>query len=179
MVLTGDPRRGGRHSTLRSVLAWSEALLPAGLRDALADFSVLAGPVGPADLGAVVATDDPVSAVTALAARSLVDSTEEGRTPSSSLETVRQFGRERLGADGRVDLVGARHARWFTDAADELVAAYDSPAEADAIGRFDAIVDELREAHRWARSADPELARRLSEALFLPAYQTLQLEVFD
>lgn len=170
-----------RHSTLRAVLAWSEALLTPDQRSVLADFSVFAGPVDAGDLPAAVGASDPVEAVCALAERSLVtvSTTSGARARYGSLETVREFGRERLEAEGRLDVVGRRHAQWFTVAAEDAAVVYDSVDQAAAVDRIDTVFDELRAAHRWARLHDPALAVRLSHALFEPAFLGLRLEVFD
>lgn len=169
-----------RHSTLRAVLAWSEALLTPGERSVLADFSMFAGPVDADDVAAAVEAPDPVGSVCALAERSLVTvDTTAARARYRSLETVRQFGRERLVAEGRFDAVARRHAEWFTNAAEEAASAYDSADQAAAVARIDDMFDELRAAHLWARLHDPTLAVRLSHALFQPAFQGLRVEVFD
>lgn len=170
-----------RHTTLRAVLAWSEALLTPDLRSTLADFSVFAAPVESVDLPATLDTEDPVEAVCALAERSLVtvDTTTEGRARYGSLETVREFGRERLGEEGRLDVVRRRHAIWFTEAAEAAAETYDTVDQVEAVARFDAVFDELRLAHRWARRHEPSLAIRLSFALYQPAFQQLRLEVFN
>ncbi len=170
-----------RHSTLRAVLAWSEALLTTELRSTLADFSVFAGPVESTDLPGALATADPVGAVSALAERSLVtvDTTPQARARYGSLETVRQVGREHLEEEGRMESVRRRHANWFTEAAEDAARMYDTVDQADAVVRVDAIFDELRSAHRWAREHDPSLAMRLSFALYQPAFQQLRLELFD
>ena len=170
-----------RHSTLRHVLAWSEALLTTDQRSALAEFSAFAGPVEATDLPAAVTAPDPVAVVRALAERSLVtvDTTRGATARYGSLETVRQFGRERLHRQGRLEDVRRRHAIWFTEAAEAVMVTYDTADQADAVARIDAMFDELRAAHRWARANDPALAVRLSLALYLPALQQLRLEVFD
>ena len=170
-----------RHTTLRAVLAWSEALLTDELRTVLADVSIFAGPVEAVDLPAAVDVSDAVGAVCALAERSLVtvDTTHRATARYGSLETVRQVSRERLLAEGRFDVVGRRHATWFTHAAEEAATTYESVDQADAVARIDALLDEFRAAHLWARNHDPALAVRLSLALYQPAYQQLRLEVFD
>lgn len=170
-----------RHSTLRAVLAWSEALLTPNQRSVLADFSIFAGPVDADDVPGAVDAPDPVAEVCALAERSLVtvDTGPSGRARYGTLETVREFSRERLQAEGRSDAVGRRHAHWFTEAAEEAAGTYDSVDQADAVARIDAIFDELRAAHLWGRTHEPSLAVRLSQALFEPAVQQLRLEVFD
>ena len=180
-LVTGHRGAEERHGTLRAVLAWSEALLTPDQRTILADFSIFAGPVGAGDLFAAVDAADPTGAVCALADRSLitVETTADLRARYGSLETVRRFGRERLRAEGRLDAVGRRHARWFTQAAEEAAAIYDSADQADAVDRIDAMLHELRAAHRWSRAHEPSLAMRLSHALFQPAFQGLHLEVFD
>lgn len=170
-----------RHSTLRAVLAWSEALLTPDLRSTLADFSVFAGSVESTDLPGALDGPDPVGAVGALAERSLVtvETTPEARARYGSLDTVRQFGRERLGEEGRLETVRRRHAIWFTKAAEAAAESYDTIDQAEAVIRFDAIFDEVRSAHRWARQHEPTLAMRLSFALYQPAFQQLRLEVFN
>lgn len=180
--LTAGPRGvPERHATLRNVLAWSEALLSHEQRAALADLSVFAGPVEAVDLPATVSAVDPISTVLALAERSLVtvDTTDAGRARYGSLETVRQFGRSRLQEEGRFDAVSHRHAQWFTEAAEHAAVLYDTVDQADAVARIDAVFDELRAAHHWARHHDLALAMRLSRALCLPAVQQLRLEVFE
>jgi predicted ATPase/DNA-binding winged helix-turn-helix (wHTH) protein len=170
-----------RHSTLRHVLAWSEALLTDDRRSALAEFSVFAGPVEATDLPGAVAAPGPVGTVRALVERSLVtvDTDRGARARYGSLGTVRQFGRDRLQEEGRLEAVRRRHATWFTEAAEAAAVAYDTAGQADAVVRVDAIFDELRAAHRWARMHDPSLAVRLSLALYQPAFQQLRLEVFN
>ncbi len=167
-----------RHRTLRAVLGWSEALLSEAEREVLADFSVFSGPIQAADLGATVGTNDPPRAIRALAERSLVtvDRTASGMVRYGSLDTVREFGRERLEEDGRLDEVQRRHAEWFVAAAEAAWADYDSVDQVDGVARIDALFDEFRSAHLWARTGDPGLAMRLSFALFQPTYQGLRLE---
>ena len=180
-LASDDRRAADRHSTLRAVLAWSEALMEPRLRTALAEFSVFAGRVGAVDLAAAMTDGSPMEAVSALAKRSLVtvDTSIDGRARYGSLATVRDFGRERLDESGRILEVARRHATWFTEAAEETAAMFDSVDEAVAVARIDAALDEMRAAHLWSRTHDPGLARRLSDALFLPAYQGLRLEVFE
>ena len=54
--LDGLSRRGGepRHRTLRAAIEWSERLLPDGVKEALAQWTVFAGAVGLSDAQAVL-----------------------------------------------------------------------------------------------------------------------------
>ena len=169
-----------RHSTLRAVLAWSEALLTPQQQTVLADFSVFAGPVEAADLPAAIDSPDPVEEIRSLAERSLVvvDTVGGDRARYALLETVREFSRERLVSEGRFDDVARRHASWFVDEAEKIAAIYDTQNQVVAVARVAHIFDELRAAHRWARTHDRSLAMRISRALFQPAFQELRLEVF-
>lgn len=170
-----------RHGTLRAVLAWSESLLTPDERSVLAEFSIFSGPVGADDLPAAIEADEPLVVVRDLAERSLVTVHADGgaRARYGSLQTIRQFGRERLRAQDRTDVVSGRHARWFTDAAEAAAVAFDGVHELDAAVRIDTILDELRAAHTWACRNDLALAMRLSHALFQPAFQGLRLEIFE
>ncbi|GJM39175.1 MAG: SARP family transcriptional regulator [Acidimicrobiales bacterium] len=170
-----------RHTTLRAVLAWSEALLTPTEQRVSADFSIFAGPVETTDLVAVVDADDPAATVAALADRSLVtvEVSPDAPTRFGSLATVRRFGRERLASSGRLPAVGERHARWFTEVAEAAALVYETDRQIEAVRRIDAVFDELRAAHRWGREHNHQLAERLSSALFQPALHGLRLEIFD
>jgi tetratricopeptide (TPR) repeat protein len=50
------------------------------------------------------------------------------------------------------------------------------PDEAAAAARLEALTDELRAAHRWARASEPALAARLSAALYIFAQTRLRDE---
>lgn len=98
------------------------------------------------------------------------------------LETIRQYGVERMAEDdaGELERVRGRHLAWARDAVDRLVADADVPL-AVAVrstgfsawrARFDLAADDARAALKWAlprpdlRAAAHELARLLAAACF-------------
>ncbi|MFJ3206949.1 ATP-binding protein [Streptomyces flaveolus] len=89
-------------------------------------------------------------------------------TRYQALETIRQYGTERLVDAGELTDVRARHLTWCLAAATAL----EDPSGADWRARFDALADDLRAALAWAagrpeRRAD---AHRLALSLAGPAF---------
>jgi hypothetical protein len=121
-VLAGA-RRGAveRHATLRAAIDWSYDLLDAPEQRLLARMAVFSGGC---PLGAIeeVCSGDPVEReavmdlVAGLVARSLVIAEDGGRgTRYRLLETIRQYGEERLADWGETDTLVIRHAAFYTD----------------------------------------------------------------
>ncbi len=174
-----SPRRGGeaRHRTLAGVVEWSEALLDHDDRDLLAELSVFAGAVDEADVAAVTGRASPLDALCRLADRSLlVADTSGARARFGMLATIRDHALRRLAASGRAEVLARRHAEHVVMAATAADRGLRTTAEADAAARLDGLTDELRAAHRWARSADLPLAVGLSAALHLFAQSRLRDE---
>ncbi|MGH8975207.1 MAG: ATP-binding protein, partial [Acidimicrobiia bacterium] len=172
-------RRGvePRHRTLAAVVGWSEALLDEADRAFLADLSIFAGPVDVADVAAVTGRSDPLPALCRLAERSLLTADVTGsRARFGMLDTIRSYAHRRLDTTGRAAVLARSHAEHFTAAAAEADAGLRGPDEAAAGARLEALTDELRAAHRWARASDPALAGRLSAALHLFAQSRMRDE---
>ena len=174
-----SPRRGvePRHRTLAAVVEWSEALLDEADRAFLADLSIFAGPVEAADVAAVTGRSDPLPALCRLAERSLLMADVSGPTGRfGMLDTIRAHAHRRLAATGQAAVLARRHAEHFTAAATTADAGLRGRDEATAAARFEAMTDDLRAAHRWARAADPALAGRLSASVHLFARSRLRDE---
>lgn len=121
-VLAGG-RRGAveRHATLRAAIDWSFDLLNPNEKRLLARLSVfVAGctleAIEEVCSGDPIATDEVLDLVTALVARSLVVS-EDGRggTRFRVLETIRQYGEEKLVESGEFDTLMIKHAQFYAD----------------------------------------------------------------
>ncbi|MDH6546380.1 BTAD domain-containing putative transcriptional regulator [Streptomyces sp. SAI-041] len=102
LLATGSRTASARHRTLRAVIAWSWDLLDEEARTVAERVAVLPGGVTPASAAAVCAgTAVPVRAVPDLLA-ALVDRSLLQLAPDSGryrmLETIRQYGLERLAA---------------------------------------------------------------------------------
>ena len=103
MLLSGGSRVDDRHRSLRSTLDWSYALLGDADQAVLRRVSVFAGPFRATDAAALLADWPPVpdravpTILADLADQSLLVATAEpSGTRYRALETIRQYGVERL-----------------------------------------------------------------------------------
>ncbi|WP_049556502.1 ATP-binding protein [Nonomuraea sp. SBT364] len=169
-MLAGGSRADERHRSVRAVLDWSHALLEPADQELLHRVSIFVAPFSASAAAEVVGS--PMDVVTdglaRLAEQSLLAVTASPTgTYYRALETIRQYGTERLGQAGELAGTRTRHLRWcLTQAARLTVAGPDWRA------RFDAVADDLRAALTWAAS-EPEqradahrLARHLAELTF-------------
>ncbi|MGS2648068.1 LuxR C-terminal-related transcriptional regulator [Streptosporangium sp. LJ11] len=169
-MLTGGSRADQRHRSVRAVLDWSHALLEPVDQELLHRVSVFVAPFTAS--AAAEVTGSAIGVVTdglaRLAEQSLLGVTASPQgTCYRALETIRQYGTERLSQTGELAGARARHLRWCLTQAVDLAA-----AGQDWRARFDAAADDLRAALRWAAS-EPEqradayrLARHLAELTF-------------
>ena len=162
-LLTGG-RRGAteRHQTLRAAVDWSYSLLTPIEQRIFDSLAVFAGTFDTDAVTAVVAVDgierwDVIDVLTSLVAKSML--TAEGHTTTRyrQLETLRQYGFDRLQEAGAVDRDRRRHAEHY--------AAFAEAAEVGLLGTEELIwaarladeVDNLRTALSWAlESPDPD-----------------------
>jgi predicted ATPase len=174
-LLTGGHRIDNRHRSLRSALDWSYALLTDAQRAVLRRVSVFAAPFTAPDAAALLAGWAPVEVAVALAAlpdHSLIVAVfDPDATRYRVLETIRQYGVDRLDETAELSEARDRHLRWCLATADALGKSF-APV-AGWWARFDRVVDELRAALGWAAAA-PErradgyrLAVRLAEVGFM------------
>jgi len=169
-VLTGGSRAADRHRSVRAALDWSHALLDPDDQALLHRISVFVSPFGLTAAAKVAGYDIGATAdgLARLAEQNLLMVTvSPGTTEYRALETVRQYGVERLAETGELDSTRARHVQWCLDSAADL-----SDVRADWRVRFDKVADDLRAALGWAadrpgRRRDAyRLARRLAELTF-------------
>ncbi|HEX5587923.1 MAG TPA: hypothetical protein VFZ17_11495, partial [Acidimicrobiia bacterium] len=121
-LLTGGDRAAiERHQTLRATIDWSYDLLTESERQLLDRVAVFADgctlqAVEVVAAGDPIASDDVYELLANLVARSLVvvDDTAPD-TRYRLLETIRQYGEERLAETGDVDAVRTRHCDHYTD----------------------------------------------------------------
>ncbi|CAL9342488.1 hypothetical protein SUDANB120_00296 [Streptomyces sp. enrichment culture] len=193
-ILAGGPRADGRHRSVRAVLDWSHDLLAPEDRALLRRVSAFVVPFTARAAAEVAgfAPLDPAAVADGLgrlAEQSLLTVTASpGGTRYHALETIRQYGTERLADAGELGGVRRRHLAWCMDAAAAL--AHDA---ADAGGfprgsrgadpggpqggaawrvRFDSVADDLRAALAWAAGlpAHRADAHRLAGALAVSAF---------
>ncbi len=121
-VLAGG-RRGAveRHATLRAAIDWSYELLNSSEQRLLARMAVFPGAsaleaVEEICSGDPVERDDVMDLVTALVSRSLVVAEDSDLgTRFRLLETIRQYGEERLAEWSETESLLTRHARFYAD----------------------------------------------------------------
>ncbi|WP_344579975.1 ATP-binding protein [Nonomuraea roseoviolacea] len=169
-MLTGGSRADQRHRSVRAALDWSHALLEPADRALLRRVSVFAAPFTAAAAAEVAGSEEGLVAdgLARLAAQSLlVVTASPGGTEYRALETIRQYGMERLAEAGELVDARSRHLRWCLAEAAGLAV-----VRADWRARFDLVADDLRAALAWAadrpeqRTDACDLARRLAELTF-------------
>lgn len=167
-----QPRRDApaRHRSLAALVGWSRELLTRDGRTALDGWPVFATACPP-DLAARV-LDVPARTAELLAAASLlVRDDARGRTRYRMLQTVRAV------VGPPPEPVRARHAAVLLDVARDADRALRGPGEPEARAQLTALLPDLRVAHAWAATHDPDLAVRLTRALHRHAVDALRTDV--
>ncbi|MEU8343336.1 LuxR C-terminal-related transcriptional regulator [Spirillospora sp. NPDC048832] len=169
-TLTGGSRADDRHRSVRAAVDWSHALLEPADRELLRRVSVFVAPFTAAAAAEVAGTGEGAAAdgLARLAEQSLLAvRASAGATEYRALETIRQYGTERLAEAGELAAARARHLRWCLGRAAAVAG-----AGTDRRSRFDALADDLRAALAWA-SGEPDhradaydLARHLADLAF-------------
>ncbi|GAA2812572.1 hypothetical protein GCM10010505_43320 [Kitasatospora aburaviensis] len=151
-ILAGGPRADGRHRSVRAVLDWSHDLLDPQDRALLRRVSAFVAPFT-AEAAAEVAGSAPLEAAAVadglarLAEQSLLAVTpSETGTRYQALETLRQYGTERLADAGELTDIRSRHLTWCLAGA----AGLQEDGRPDWRARFDAVAEDLRAALTWA-----------------------------
>jgi predicted ATPase/class 3 adenylate cyclase len=159
-LLTGGARTlPDRQRTLRGAIAWSDDLLGDAERRLFARLSVFAGGwtlesaeavCDPQDLGL-----DALDGLASLVDQSLVlaTGTTAGQARFSMLETIREFGQERLAATGDLELVRRRHAEHFLDLTVAAEPHLTGADQGEWLDRCDTEHANIRAALRWAVEA--------------------------
>lgn len=118
-LLTGGSRTAlPRHRTLRAVVDWSWELLEEPERVLARRLAVFTAGATVASASAVYG-DDAFDGLAALAERSIVQVVPDAEpTRYRMLETIREYGLEKLEEAGELDSTRAAHARYFADLVD-------------------------------------------------------------
>ncbi len=149
-----------RQRTLRATIEWSYDLLDDESRRLLARLAVFAGSFQVEAAESVCHAS--VSELSALVDFSLLKPIGDERL--LLLETIREYGAERLVESGEEERFRTRHAQEFAHLAE---AAYElrGKAEAEWLSRLDQDHDDLRAAMAWLSTTDPDAALELAGAL--------------
>ncbi|MFF0814198.1 protein kinase [Rhodococcus sp. NPDC003318] len=169
LLTQGNRSAPSRQQTLRWCIDWSYDLCTADEQAMWARTSVFAGsadldaaeyvcgsPLG-ADPGqqAPGHPDDLLDLLTALVDKSVVIREEAGGSVRfRMLETVREYGNDKLDASGDTTELRRRHRDWYLRLALEAEAAWIGPTQPEWITRLDLEQPNLREALAWCLDDD-------------------------
>jgi predicted ATPase/class 3 adenylate cyclase len=168
-VLAGG-RRGAveRHATLRAAIDWSYDLLTAAEQRVLSRLAVFSGgctleAIEEVCSDDVVDADEVMDLVTGLVARSLVIAEDSASgTRFRLLETIRQYGEEKLAQWSETRALRTRHARFYADLSARAAEHYYGPEQLAWAVQINLDRDNIREALLTAiDTADAALAVEL------------------
>jgi predicted ATPase/DNA-binding NarL/FixJ family response regulator len=162
------------HKTLRATMDWSHDLLSEQEKSLFGRVSVFAGgwtleAAETVCAGEGIEEAEVLEPLSGLVDKSLVLVSErDGEVRYRLLETVRQFGREKLQESGEGARVHRRHAGFFVGLAEEAESELKSHAQVGWLERLEKEHDNLRAAMRWLlEEGEIETAARLAWALRL------------
>jgi predicted ATPase len=163
-------RADGVLRSLRATVEWSDALLAPDERRLLHRMAVFAGPFDLTAVREVCAADGETAAQIAdltarLVEKSLILKLGEGRY--QLLETIRQYGVERLGAAAELDGVLARHARFYRGIALAAAQGTLSGPEGPHLDALRRIGENLRVALETLLEIEPNGALELVATLMM------------
>jgi predicted ATPase/class 3 adenylate cyclase len=173
VLATGATNVPPRQRTLRGTIDWSYELLPVAEQALFARLAIFAGgctlegaesvcnPGG--ELGL-----DTLDGIASLVQQSLVQSRgDAGESRFGMLETIREYGLDRLEADGGLDTIIRRHLRYYRDLAEVAEPHFMMSDQAGWLDRFEREHADVRGALRNAVDVrDTESGLRLGAALW-------------
>jgi predicted ATPase/DNA-binding CsgD family transcriptional regulator len=159
-LLTGASRLNERHGSLRSTIDWSYDLLAPDDQALLRRVAVFAAPFAAADAAAVTAFP-PIESqavpdgLARLADHSLLLASRGAETRYRLLETIRQYGVERMDDDSELGPARRRHLQWCMETVDALRDGAGDQRDLEGWrSAFDRAADDLRAALAWASRQD-------------------------
>jgi predicted ATPase len=185
-LLTGGPRDlPARLQTMREAIAWSHDLLAPEEQRLFRRLAVFAGGctleaadavctdehathVPPSVPDQSSLADSVFDSLTSIVDKSLVWQDTRGSQPRyRMLETLREFGLERLTASGEAEVVQRRHAAWCLTLAEQAYSELPGPDQRTWLGRSEDEHDNYRSALTWLlQQGDAESAQRLMIGLY-------------
>lgn len=161
-----------RHQTLRSLIDWSHELLSEPERVLLRRLSQFAGgwTIGAAEVvcsASPIAREDVVDLLTLLVEKSLVVLDGHAAQPRYRLlETIRQYGLEKLLMADELETVRRRHLDHFVELAEVIRPMLTRPEQLEWHARAESELDNFRLALQWSlTTGEPELGLRLFSSL--------------
>jgi predicted ATPase/DNA-binding SARP family transcriptional activator len=171
LLVGGDRAALTRQQTLKATLDWSYDLLGPVEQHLLNRLSAFSGGAT-LDAAEAVCTGPPVAkpdvlpTLGELVDQSMVVLDAGGIEPRYRLlETVREYGRERLAASGETAAIAAAHQRWAVDLTRPAAPRQPGNGWLDAFRRLGPDIDNVRVALEASMTADPALALELAHNL--------------
>ncbi len=172
LLTAGPPDLPPRQRTMRAAIAWSYDLLDANEAGLFRQLSVFAG--GTLESVAAVCTEagaEPAAphGLAALVDKSLIRvvATDHDEPRIVMLETIREYGLERLTAAGEAEVLRRRHAAHFLALAEAAASALGGPEQMAWEARLEREHDNLRGALGWAVGhGEVATGQRLAGALW-------------
>lgn len=162
-----------RHRTLRATIDWSYQLLAPELQEFFDRLSVFRG--GCALEAAETVCNEPLALdyLAQLRECSLMTSSEvDEEMRYRQLETLREYGWERLVKRGESELMKNRHCRHFLRLAEEAEPALYGSAQIEWLNKLELELDNLRAAMQWAQDKGQlKYSIRLALALYHLLYR--------
>jgi predicted ATPase/Flp pilus assembly protein TadD len=172
LLTTGNRSTLPRHQTLQALVDWSWELLPPDEQALLRRLSVFAGGMTLVAVTAVC-TDahmneyEILDLLTQLVNKSLlIAEREQGQeTRYRLLETIRQYGQERLAKVNESKEFRQRHLDYFLQLGEQAEKELVGPNQVTWINRLERELDNVRVALNWAHETNVEDGLRLATAL--------------
>jgi predicted ATPase/DNA-binding XRE family transcriptional regulator len=172
LLVAGPHDLPARQRTMRDAVAWSYDLLDAAEQRLFRRLCTFAGGFT-LDAAAAVSGRPAEDLVGALAEKNLVRREEspapelpDGEPRLAILETIREYGLERLGAEGEAETARRAHAAYCLDLAEAAEPELGGPAARAWMARMEREHDNLRAALEWTGGADGGAMLRLAAALW-------------
>ncbi len=173
LLTTGSRTALPRHQTLRACFDWSYDLIPADARKVFRRLSVFMGSFALEAVEAVCSDAElPAHAVldhlSRLVDRSLVNVEQQGGNKRYRLlETIREYGSEKLRESDEADSTRNRHLDWFLKLAAQAEPELRGAQQAEWLAHLEREHDNLRAALQWSgvEGGDPLQGMRLAGAL--------------
>ncbi|GAB3569341.1 LuxR family transcriptional regulator [Amycolatopsis endophytica] len=156
LLTRGNPAAVSRQQTLRALIGWSYDLCSEAERLLWARLSVFPAEFDLDAVEGICADDMPahgpvVDLVDGLVAKSVVTARHEfPRARYRLLETIRQYGRERLAAAGTEAELRRRHRDYYLAAAERLCESWCGPGQAANLTELRVEMDNLTAALDWS-----------------------------
>ncbi|HEX7171252.1 MAG TPA: hypothetical protein VF365_01450 [Candidatus Limnocylindria bacterium] len=174
LLTSSAPDVPDRHRSLTAAVSWSYGLLSPIHQAAFRRLAIFRGGWDLEAADAVTLASAELSADTLDLMTLLLDESLIRRQPDIAgeprfemLETLREFGRERLVEAGEADAVAERHAQWFLGRAERAEPLLTGRDQRKWLDRLDRDADNLRASLRWAiNHRHAELGMRLGAALW-------------